>query len=118
MTDRTDIDGFALPVAILAMVVVGVLVTGGFLVAWQQSRIGMDRSNGIVAFYLAEGGIADVVQNASPSMLTGLAIWGDTTVVDSTGDGVVEVTITRTGTRTFLLDGTSTVTGGGDLRGN
>lgn len=110
-------NGFALPVAIFAIVVVGVLVTGGFFVAQQESRIGVASTNSAAAFYMAERGIADVVGDFGASALNSLTVWEDSTVTDSIDDGVVDITITRTGNRTYFLDATSRITEQGRLSG-
>jgi len=104
-------DGFALPAAIFALVVVGVLVTGGFFVARQESRIGVAQTNSAAALYMAERGIADVVSD--PSVVSGLAVWDTMTVHDTLDDGVVDVEVTRAANRLFFLDATIEVTRGG-----
>ena len=75
MRNGTGKDGFAMPVAIFAIVVVGVLVTGGFFIARQESRIGVADENAQLAFYMAEKGIADFVDSVSTSTLNNMTIW-------------------------------------------
>lgn len=108
-------EGFALPAAIFALVVVGVLVTGGFFVARQESRIGIAATNSATALYMAERGIADVVSD--PSVVSGLAVWDTMTVHDTLDDGIVDVEVTRSANRLFFLDATSEVTRGGNRAG-
>jgi hypothetical protein len=50
-------EGFALPTAIVALVVVGVLVTGGFIAATQEGRISQSTRHSGEAFNLAELGL-------------------------------------------------------------
>jgi len=99
--------GFALPAAILALVVVGFLVTGGFFVARQESLVGLAAANGAVALYVAERGMADVL--ARPGLVAGLAVWDSAALSDTIDDAVVEVAVTRTADRLFFLDARSTV---------
>lgn len=109
--------GFALPAAIFAIVVVGVLVTGGFFVARQESRVGTADEHAQLAFYMAERGIADAIDSLSAEALTSIPIWDTLRVSDTLDAGVVDVKITRTAERLFFLDGTSRVTGRGNLSG-
>ena len=46
--------GFALPVTVFALVVVGVITTGGFFMAHQEGRIGVASEHAGLAFYLTE----------------------------------------------------------------
>lgn len=110
-------DGFALPVAVFALVILGVLVTGGFFVARQEHRIGISGDQAATALYMAERGIANVVGDAPFTMFSDLAVWSDTTVVQSLDEGDVNVTITRTGNRTFFFESDGTVTRGGSVLG-
>ncbi len=105
--------GFALAAAILALVVVGVLVTGGFYIAQQETRIGMATENSALAFYLAERGITDVLEDWDAATYSGLSTWSPTTVTDTVAEGIYEVEITRMADFTYLLDATGTITRGG-----
>ena len=53
--------GFALPVAVFALVIVGVITTGGFFMARQEGRIGVASEHAGMAFYLTEQGLVDVL---------------------------------------------------------
>jgi hypothetical protein len=57
----TERNGFALPAAVLAMVVIGALVTGGFYAASQEGRISMSSDHGADALRVAEQGMAEAV---------------------------------------------------------
>jgi hypothetical protein len=50
-------DGFALPFALLAMVVIGAIVTGGFYVASQEGRVSMSSDLGAQGLNAAEYGL-------------------------------------------------------------
>jgi Tfp pilus assembly protein PilX len=112
--------GFALPAAIFALVVVAVLVTAGFFLAGQESRIGQSTQRATEAFYLAEHGINEVLETWNPAQAS-LELWestGTCTVCQGgQGDGEWQVTITRTGERTFFVQSTATITTGGRLAG-
>jgi len=109
--------GFALPAAVFALVIVGILVTGGFYVARQESRIGVASQHAAQAFYLAERGVGEVIANPNASMLGSIPMWGDTAVSGTVDGGTWEVGITRMSQRTYFLDGTAQVTRGGAMLG-
>lgn len=54
-------EGFALAAAILAIVVLGALVTGGFFAASQEGRAAMSAYSGTEAFYMAEQGLNELM---------------------------------------------------------
>lgn len=112
MIHNNDHRGFALPAAIGALVIVGVLVTAGFYMAQQELRIGVASRYATMAVNMAQSGANDVLVNETKA-LSGLAIWGDTTLVDTVDHGVVTVDVTKLATRLFFLDATAVVTDGG-----
>ena len=114
MTHSTDRRGFALPAAIGALVIVGVLVTAGFYMARQELRIGVASRNSAMAVNLAQSAANDVLINQTKA-LQGLNIWDTTTLVDTVDHGIVSVAVTRLGTRLFFLNSTAEVTDGGAL---
>ena len=59
--EQNEQRGFALPVAVFALVVVGVITTGGFFMARQEGRIGVANENTSLALYLTEQGLVDVI---------------------------------------------------------
>ena len=106
--------GFALPAAVLALLVVGVLVTGGFFAAQQEQRIGIAGQNAQEALYMAERGINDALENwngATYGLLTEFdsvpAVYADTL-----DDGHYRVEITKVSDWTYYLESTGTVTRG------
>lgn len=106
--------GFALPAAIGALVIVGVLVTAGFYMAQQEVRIGAASRFSAMAVNVAQSGVNNILVNET-SALSSLAIWGDTVLTDSANAGNTEVTVTRLAQRIFFLDATATVTEGGAM---
>jgi hypothetical protein len=104
--------GFALPAAVFALVVVGVLVTGGFYLARQESRIGLASTRGTAAFYLAEQGAMEVLTQWSTGTFGSLAPWGTAAVSGSTPDGTWSVDVTKMTDLLYYLLSTGTVSDG------
>ena len=112
---RAERGGFALPVAMFAMVLIGVLVTGGFYMAQQETRIGVASNNAQSAFYLAEHGIYSTLANWDPQTFGTVAAWSSTTVTGTGTDGTYSVDVMPMTQRLFFLRSTGTVTSGGAL---
>jgi hypothetical protein len=106
--------GFALPIAVFALVVVGVLVTGGFYMARQETRIGIAGANAQAAFYLAERGIYNTLANWQGSYAS-VAAWSTTTATGSDTDGTWSVSVMPMTSKLFFLRSTGTVTAGGPM---
>jgi len=101
--------GFALPAAILAIVVVGVLVTGGIQIATQESRIGVSTERASQAFYVAETGMNQVLATFDVAT-SDLALWGAPQVVTgTTTQGAWSSEIRRVDNQLFLIRTTGTV---------
>ena len=113
---RVDQKGFAMPAAIGALVIVGVLVTSGFYLAQQELRIGVASEFAGYAVNLAQEGANDVMLNET-SAVSGLAIWGDSTFMGTETEGNWSVTVLKLSSRLYFLDATGTVTKGGELWG-
>ena len=75
MKRTRDRRGFALPAAIGALVIVGVLVTAGFYMAQQEVRIGAASRFSAMAVNVAQSGVNDILINQTSSMI-GLPVWG------------------------------------------
>ena len=65
MDKRLRTGGFALPVAVFALVILGILVTGGFYTVRQEMWIGAASVDGQKAFYLAEQGVGNTLDSWS-----------------------------------------------------
>ncbi len=109
--------GFALPVAVLALVAVGVMVTGGFYMARQETRIGLAAERGATAFYLAERGAMEVMCQWDPQTFGTLANWATATVADTVEEGAWSVAVTRMTDRLYYLQSTGAVTEGSAVFG-
>ncbi|MFO7893961.1 MAG: pilus assembly PilX N-terminal domain-containing protein [Longimicrobiales bacterium] len=109
-------DGFALPVALLAIMVIGAIVTGGFYASSQESRIATSTDLGNQAFYVAEYGLEEAL---GTWMNEDLADVGDTLVMDpvdvtSGGQtlGSYTLSVRRLGTTMFLVTSEGSVQAG------
>ena len=109
--------GFALPVAVFAVVVVAVITTAGFFMARQEGRIGVASENAGMALFLTEQGLVDVINDWDGDTFGSLAYWADTTVTETYSDvGNVTTQVTRMTDYLYFVDATGTVTQGGELR--
>ena len=108
--------GFALPVAVFALVIVGIITTGGFFMARQEGRIGTASEQAGLAFYLTEQGLVDVMDNWDPELFSALPTWGDTTFTQTySGLGLVTARVTRLTDLLYFVDVDGTVTRGGAM---
>ncbi len=108
--------GFALPVAVFALVIVGVIMTGGVFIARQEGRIGVASEHAGLAFYLTEQGLVELMDNWNVDRFGALPSWGDTTVTeDYPGVGSVTTRITRMTDYLYFVDADGTVTRGGAM---
>ncbi len=116
-------DGFALPAAIFAILVVAILVTAGFLISGQESRIGQSSDRTVEARMLAEDGLTTVMAGnfnaAQMEAFADLEIWGDSMVIPGEPQGLGEwtVVVRRVAERSYRLESTGRVTRGGVLAG-
>lgn len=118
MKTYTSRDGFALPVAILALVVVGVLVTGGFFVARQESRISVASQHATKALYVAERGGFEVLSNWDNQAFNAMPVWSSQQFSGTTEEGEWTVDVLRMSSTTYFLDARGSVTeGGAELSG-
>lgn len=114
--------GFALATAILALVVVGALVTAGFFAASQEGRVGISNAQADLAFYVAEQGVQNALGTVRKRQLRNLPEGG---TLDLTGSVVVgrrtvgnyETTIRPFGGELYFLETVGTVTQGGRYAG-
>lgn len=66
-------DGFALVIAVFAIVVISAVVTGGYFISTQQFRIGSVKSQANAGLYSAEAGLAAALAGWDPVRAGGLA---------------------------------------------
>lgn len=113
---NTERNGFALPAAVFSLVVVGVLVTGGFYIARQETRIGVASEQSSAAFYLAERGVNDVLESWNVADYGTLDVQETRTVSDTLEDGHYDVRVTKFSDVMYFLQSEGTVTRGGPMR--
>lgn len=111
----TDRRGFALPAAIGALVIMGLLVTSGFFMARQEVRIGVASNYANMAVNIAQAGANEVMANWNGYQLGNIAVWADTTIVDTIANGIWTVEIRNANNFVYHLDVTGRVTQGGAL---
>jgi len=107
--------GFALPAAIGALVIIGILVTAGFYMARQELRIGVASNHANMAVNFAQAGANEVMANWNGYQLNNIALWSDTTITDTLDTGIWSVSISKTSDHMFYLSATGEVTQGGDM---
>jgi hypothetical protein len=109
-------DGFALPVALLAIVVIGAIVTGGFYASSQESRIATSGDLANQAFYVAEYGLEQALgtwMNDELSQVGATEVLDPETVTSGGRQlGTYTVSIRRLGTTMFLVSSVGTVNAG------
>lgn len=108
---RHDGKGFALPAALLAMVVIGAIVTGGFYAASQEDRVSQSILGSRDAFYIAEQGIERVVGQWSLADFPSGERWDSVALEGSVTRGArtigtYRVTATKLDSLTYLIRST------------
>jgi hypothetical protein len=112
-------EGFAMVGAVLAMVLVGAVVTGGFYAAHQESQVTRSSELGDLAQYIAETGLETVIGNTTATWLDAMAYNTATAPANATDINVqyggrtvgrYSVTITRVTQMMFVVRSTGTVT--------
>lgn len=118
--DRTSLrDGFALPTALLALVVIGAIVTGGFYASSQEHRISLSSDLASQAFYVAEFGLDQVLATSGSDDIQeladhpGMAIEDSVVVAGQPSLGEYSVTVDSVGVL-YLVRSEGTVVAGRD----
>jgi hypothetical protein len=115
-------DGFALAAAILAMVLIGGLVTAGFIAASQEGRMGQSTRVANEAFYIAQAGLDSVVGSWRNAHYTAVPATGLTVGPASVGTGArvfgsFTGEVRPLGGRLFLVRSTGTTSDQGRFSG-
>ena len=118
MMEANSTRGFVLPAVVVALVLVGILVTGGSYLARQETRAGMASERARTAFYLAERGATETMARWDTTTFGSLAQWSTATVVDSVDEGSWSVSVTRMSNRQYFLRTTGTATEGQAVYGS
>lgn len=113
-------EGFALAGAVLAMVLVGAIVTGGFYAANQESQITRSAETSDLAQYIAEVGLENTVGRTTLVTLEAITVGNSATVSTNTAVafggtnvGTYTATVTRITAALFVVRSTGTVSVGG-----
>jgi hypothetical protein len=112
MESHMDRRGFAMPAAIGALVIMAALVSAGFYMARQELRIGVASNFANMAVNVAQAGANEVMANWNGYQLGNVALWGDTTITDTTDVGIWSVNITNTNNVIYYLNATGEITRG------
>ena len=101
--------GFALPVALGSMVVIGMILAGVFLAATQENRVGRNTVNQERAFRAAEFGVNNTYSAWSSQTMNALAWGGVTTIVhDSSAKGWIDtIRVTRLNDNSYWVVSTA-----------
>jgi hypothetical protein len=121
---RTKRTGFALPAALLALVIVAALVTGGFLAASHEDQASLSTRFADQAFLVAERGMQDVLGVKTRQFFDdSIGAIGDSVVLgpDTTAIGQLlaryTVTVKRLDTRIYFMTSEGEVLSGGRYAG-
>lgn len=114
MTTR-DERGFALPAAIGALVIIGILAIAGFYMARQELRIGVAGKHANMAVNIAQAGANEVMANWNGYRLGNVPVWGDTVITGTAPGGSWSVSIANANGFVYFLRATGVVTEGGPL---
>lgn len=119
---RDRIDGFALPATILAMVVVGGLITGGVFLANQETQVAASAEYSTEAFLAAERGLAYAIGNTTRPEYEAIGEGNEIELsVDPGSSGGVEtqstVRIRSLGNNLYFVESTGRVIGAGKYGG-
>lgn len=119
---KTERSGFALPATLLAMFVIGAIVTGGFYVSAQEHNVSLSTELGAQALQAAEYGLEESVAGFTTSDVEPLAL-GDAYLMrtgtvwnglsgSSTAAGQYAVHVVPLGGRVYLVQSEGEVTRG------
>jgi Tfp pilus assembly protein PilX len=98
-------EGFALPAALLAMIVIGAIVTGGFYVSSQEHDISLNTEHGAQALHVAQYGIENALATWTNSSIAGYtapvtaSLWNGSRQV-----GTYQITVMPLGQRLYALE--------------
>lgn len=101
--------GFALPLALGSMVVIGMILAGVFFAATQENRVGRNTVNQERAFRAAEFGVNNTYSAWNNQTMNALAQGGVTTIVhDSSAKGWIDtIRVTRLNDNSYWLVSTA-----------
>ncbi len=107
-------EGFAIPAAIFAIVILGAVAAGSFFMAREESRVGVVTERAARAFYAAETGVAEVVEYWDASTYVALDQLESTAATVSGNDWSAHVT--RLSDLLYLVESEGLITQGASYR--
>ena len=108
--------GFALPTAVMALVILAVLITGAIYMAQQEYRVGWSAEQSSVAFNMTERSAVEFLTNWNGAAYNALPLWGSTEVTGTLPEGTWSATVTKMTPLFYYVDMTGVVSLGGPLR--
>ncbi len=87
--------GFALPTAVMALVILAVLITGAIYMAQQEYRVGWSAEQSSVAFNMTERSAVEFLTNWNGAAYNALPLWGSTEVTGTLPEGTWSATVTK-----------------------
>jgi hypothetical protein len=114
MNPRHDRDGFALPVALLAMIVIGAILTGGFYVSSQEHQVSMSTDHGARALHVAQYGLEEALGTWTNATIAGASSPVTGSVAIGGSDlGTYRVGVLPLGNRLYAIESEGVITRGG-----
>ena len=107
--------GFALPAAIGALVIIGILVTAGFFMARQELRIGVASNHAAMAVNIAQMGANEVMANWNGYQLGLITPWDSSVITGTAQGGNWRVSVVNANSYVYRITSTGEVTEGGAL---
>jgi len=107
--------GFALPAAIGALVIIGILVTAGFFMARQELRIGVASNHAAMAVNIAQMGANEVMANWNGYQLGLITPWDSSVITGTAQGGNWSVSVVNANSYVYRITATGEVTEGGAL---
>lgn len=110
-------DGFALPMALFAMIIIGVIVTGGFYMSSQEHRVSISTDLGAQALNIAEYGLDEAIGTWPSAALGGatgaVQTFDPIPVVNGAAQlGEYQMRVMPMGGRLYMLESEGRVTRG------
>ena len=114
--NRSTSRGFALPTAIMALVILAVLITGAIYMAQQEYRVGWSAEQAAVAFNMTERSAVEFLADWDGATFNALSPWDSTVVTGTFPQGTWSATVTQMTPFFYYVDLTGVVSLGGPLR--
>lgn len=105
--------GFAFPAVLFALVILLLITTAGFFGANQEAKVGRSARQSSLALYVAERGMAEVLEGWDNSTFAAMAPWDTLSFSDTLTQGFWDVRVTKATDRIYALESTGTIRSGG-----